>query len=102
MLETELEVETRGALPELGSLRAEIERVDDALVQLIAERCRIASSVGEAKRRRGLPLIDPAREAAVVRRASTLARELALEPETVRQLFWLLIRLSRYAQETEA
>src|SRR5262245_13749166 len=89
-------------LPELGLLRAEIERIDDALVQLIAERCRVASSVGHAKRRGGLPLFDPAREAAVVRRASTLARELALEPETVRQLFWLLIRLSRYAQETAA
>ena len=95
-------METDRVLPELGSLRAEIVRIDDALVQLIAERCRIASTFGQAKERSDLPLFDPAREAAVVRRAATRARELALEPETVRQLFWLLIRLSRHAQQKQA
>ena len=82
----------------LEGLRAQIERIDRALIGLIAERVRLAREVGEAKRALGLPVLDPAREAAVVRRAGTLAREAGLADEDVRYLFWHLIGLSRRAQ----
>lgn len=84
---------------ELARLRAEVERIDRALIGLVAERVRIAREVGEAKRALGLPTLDPAREAAVVRRAGTLAREAGLPDEDVRYIFWHLIGLARRAQE---
>jgi chorismate mutase len=43
-------------------------------------------------------VLDPAREAAVVRRAGTVARDAGLEDEDVRYIFWHLIGLSRRAQ----
>ncbi|MDQ3556159.1 MAG: chorismate mutase, partial [Gemmatimonadota bacterium] len=79
-------------------LRDEIELLDRALVGIIADRVRLAERVGSAKRAAGLPILDPAREAAVVRRAGALAREACLADEDVRYIFWHLIGLSRRAQ----
>jgi len=73
--------------------------LDRALVQLVADRVRLAREVGVAKRAAGLPTLDHVREAAVVRRAVSIARDVGLEhDDEIRQIFWLLIGLSRRAQ----
>ena len=87
------------ARAELARLREEIERVDRDLVATIAERVELALRVSAAKEALGQPTLDPAREAAVVRRAGHLAREAGLDEEGVRALFWQLIGLSRLAQQ---
>jgi chorismate mutase len=85
--------------PELARLREEIEGLDRALIQLVADRVRLARDVGAAKQAAGIPTLDHAREAAVVRRAVVLAREAGLEcDDEIRQIFWQLIGLSRRAQ----
>jgi chorismate mutase len=85
--------------PELSRLRVEIERLDRQLIEVMADRVRLARQVGAAKRAAGLPTLDQAREAAVIRRAAGIARELALpSDEEIRQIFWLVIGLSRRAQ----
>jgi chorismate mutase len=86
---------------ELGTLRERIEQIDRDLIDLIAERVRLARRVGVAKRAAGLPTLDPPREAAVVRRAGALAREAGLDDEDVRYIFWHLIGLSRRTQMEE-
>jgi chorismate mutase len=86
------------AAERLAGLRGEIERIDRQLIALIAERVRLAREVGDAKRELGVPTLDPAREAAVVRRAGELAREAGVGDEDVRYIFWHLIGLSRRAQ----
>jgi len=86
---------------ELLSIRDEIERIDRALIDLIAQRVRLARRVGAVKRSAGLPTLDPPREAAVVRRAGALARDAGLEDEDVRYIFWHLIGLSRRTQMEE-
>ena len=87
-----------GPQAELGEIRTEIERIDRALIELIAERVQLARRVGTVKQAAGLPTLDPPREAAVVRRAGALAREAGLEDEDVRYIFWHLIGLSRRTQ----
>lgn len=89
------------AAADLERIRTEIEGLDRSLIRLIAERVQLARRVGTAKRALGLPILDPAREAAVVRRAGTLARQAGLADEDVRYLFWHLIGLSRRAQLEE-
>jgi chorismate mutase len=85
-------------LAPVEALRGEIEAIDQQLVQLLARRVRIACSVGEAKRAAGLPVLDPAREAAIVRRASACAREAGIDDEDVRYIFWHVVGMSRRAQ----
>jgi len=82
----------------LRSLRERIEQIDRELIGLIAERVQLARDVGAAKRDLGVPTLDPAREAMVVRRAGELAREAGVGAEDVRYIFWHLIGLSRRAQ----
>src|SRR5918998_3073635 len=83
---------------ELEAIRAEIGRVDEAIVFLIDERLRLARRVGELKRSVGMGVLDPSREAAVVRRAGGLARERGLDDEAIRDVFWRLIEMARSAQ----
>ena len=85
----------------LSAGRAEIERIDRALVALLAERVRSGESIAAVKRRLALPITDPAQEARVVRRAAQLARDAGLPEEGVRDLFWRVIALTRDAEHAE-
>ena len=82
----------------LDALRGRIERIDDALLALLQKRMRLARGIGSAKLEAGLPVLDPAREARVVRRAAARARELGMPTEEVRSLFWSIIALCRSEQ----
>ena len=84
----------------LARLRAEIERIDRELVQLLGQRVQLARQVGAVKQRAGMPALDAEREAAVRARAGDAALALGLPPEEVRALFDRIIEVSRRAQDT--
>lgn len=86
-------------LAELVQCRAEIEEIDRRLIALLAERVTLGRKTATIKRAAGLPILDPQREAEVIRRAVTTAREHDLPVEAVRELFWHVVGLSRRAQE---
>jgi chorismate mutase len=88
--------------PALDQGRASIARIDRSLVRLIARRTRLARRIGRAKKSAGLPALDPAREAEVVRHAAVLARDAGLPEEEVRDVFWRLIALCRNAQSEDS
>ncbi len=85
--------------PVLAAHRADLEQLDAELVQLIARRVEIARAVGAHKKAAGLATLDASREAAVVRRAATLARDAQLPEEPVRAVFWQVMELCRRVQE---
>jgi len=89
------------ALNELVGCRAEIERIDNAIVALLAERIEIGKRTGALKRAAGLPILDPTREAAVIRRVTEVARGAGLPPEPIREVFWQIVGMSRRSQEAE-
>lgn len=86
---------------ELESLRLQVDAVDRAIVESFALRVRLARRIGEVKEALGQPVLDPPREAAVVRRVAESAREVGLDPEAVRGIYWKLIGLSRSTQREE-
>ncbi|HSJ26175.1 MAG TPA: chorismate mutase [Longimicrobiales bacterium] len=89
---------TDPGMSELARCRAAIDRLDEMLIMVLAERCAVASASAGLKRAAGQPMVDPAREAAVVRRAAELARSAGLEPEAVRRLYWHVVALCRGSQ----
>jgi chorismate mutase len=86
-------------LAALALCRSEIEELDRRLVALLAERVALGRKTAVLKRAAGLPILDPQREAEVIRRAVTTAREHDLPVEAVREMFWQVVGLSRRAQE---
>jgi chorismate mutase len=95
--------ETTGSDPigQLVSCRAEIERIDNEIVALLGARLALGQKTGELKRVAGLPILDPTREAAVIRRVTERARAAGLPAEPVREIFWHIVGMSRRAQEHE-
>jgi len=61
-------------LAELARCREEIEHIDNSIISLLAERLSLGKRTGELKRAAGLPILDPTREAAVIRRVTASAR----------------------------
>ena len=82
----------------LDALRAEMSDLTDRLIQLVGQRLDLAVEIGAAKSALGLPVLDPAREARVVRDAAARARELGVDPEMVRDIVWRIISAAREAQ----
>ncbi len=86
-------------LAALAQCRTEIEELDRRLIALLADRVALGRKTAILKRAGGLPILDPQREAEVIRRATATAREYNLPLEAVREIFWQVVGLSRRAQE---
>ena len=89
------------ALGELARFRAEIERIDNDIITLLAQRLALGKRTGDLKRAAGLPILDPTREAAVIRRVTAAARDAGLPPEPIREVFWQIVGMSRREQEAQ-
>jgi chorismate mutase/prephenate dehydrogenase len=90
------------ALERLDSLRDRILEVDEALVELIGERRALVLEIGRLKAGMGLPVLDPSREAAVVRRAAEMARKRGVDEELTRDVIWRIMASAREEQEGPA
>jgi chorismate mutase/prephenate dehydrogenase len=82
----------------LEELRDRIIAVDDEIIQLIGERRDLVLEIGRIKESLGLPILDPAREARVVRRVAERSRALGVDEELTRDVIWRIISSARQAQ----
>lgn len=58
-------------------------------------------AVGRLKEILDLPVMDPAQEARVVRKAAARARELGVDEEVTRDVIWRIIASARATQEQD-
>jgi chorismate mutase len=86
-------------LAALADCRDAIAEIDRRIVGLLAERVALGRRTAALKRAAGLPILDPQREAEVIRSATAAAREHGVGTETVREIFWHIVGMSRRAQE---
>ena len=80
----------------LQELRQEIDVIDRELVELFRRRMDVTRRVGEYKRARGIPVLDPERERQVLQNKGELAGE-SLRPAAI-TLFQTIMALSRRQQ----
>ena len=81
----------------LDELRAEIDRIDDQLINLFEERMEVASKIGQYKKENGLPVLNSQREREILNNIADKSK-----PEMksyLRVLYSLLFELSRSYQE---
>ncbi len=84
---------------QLRACREDLEKLDRDLVEMVARRLTIARRTTALKQAANLPILDPQREAAVIRNAVSHARTLGVPEEPVREIFWHIVGLSRRVQE---
>lgn len=92
-------MEIEEARAELERIRGRISEIDDRLIRIIGERRDLVLEVGRLKAILNLPILDPGREAQVVRQAAARARELGVDEEVTRDVIWRIIASARTTQE---
>ncbi len=92
-------IEPSAALAQLGACRQDLERLDREIITLIGQRLTLARTTTALKRAADLPVLDPQREAVVIRNAVSHARKLRVPEEPVREIFWHIVGMSRRIQE---
>jgi 3-deoxy-7-phosphoheptulonate synthase len=80
------------------ALRASINRIDERLLQLMAERAKVATNIGLAKRVTDRPIHDAIREAEHTGQLCRLGEALGLPPRVVRDFYQVLARHGFAAQ----
>jgi isochorismate pyruvate lyase len=71
----------------MGDIRKEIDRIDENLIKLLAERQRWVEKAVEVKRRDGLPARDEARVRQVIDHVRVLARGHNVDPALVEAMW---------------
>ena len=82
----------------LALLRGRLEELDGELIGLVGLRRDLVLEVGRVKGRMGRPILDPVREARVVRRAAERARAAGVDEELIRDVIWRIMASARDAQ----
>ena len=76
----------------LADLRASIDNIDAALINMLAERFRRTKEVGVLKALHGMPPADLAREKIQIERLRQLARDAHLDPDFAEKFLNFIIR----------
>ena len=82
----------------LQTLRDQIDAVDLDIVDLLAKRNALITTVADVKRSTGVPIKDASREASLLAERRDRAANAGLNPDTVEGMFRLLLRASRDKQ----
>ncbi len=83
----------------LAPLRAEIDALDRALIDLLSERTRLTARIGEIKQAQALPLYAPDREAALLATRRQQASAVGLDPALIEDVLRRVMRDSYASQE---
>jgi chorismate mutase len=76
---------------DLLDLRAQIDGLDQALVELLGRRFRVTDEVGRLKASSGLVAVDPEREATQEARLRSLAMRHGVNPDVVARIFRTIV-----------
>ena len=76
---------------ELEDLRAQLERIDDALLDALRERITCCVRIAEVKQRGDVPMMQPHRIRRVHERAASYAADNDLDPGFLHRLYDLII-----------
>ena len=83
----------------LKELREEIDEIDGQLIRFLADRVKVCEAIGVAKRAKGLPVKDAAREKDVYRRVTQQAVSLGLNPVQVEAVYREIVNMCSSVQE---
>ena len=86
---------------DLSELRQQIDSIDSQLVKLLAQRADITAKVGQYKSLVGLPIYVPEREAELIAKRRTEAKQQNVSPVLVEDLLRRIMRESYHTQNVD-
>ncbi|NOK35579.1 bifunctional chorismate mutase/prephenate dehydratase [Corallococcus exercitus] len=86
-------------IPTLETLRAQIERIDDDILDALQRRMALADDVARAKLVTAWPFRDPQREDLLLRKLRGRAAERGLDPHEVERLYRVILDMSVARQQ---
>ena len=75
------------AAADLERLRAQLDALDEVLLDTVRDRIRCCVRIGEVKRRDGVPMMQPHRIAAVHERAAAYAAEHGIDAAFLHRIY---------------
>jgi chorismate mutase-like protein len=79
------------AAEDLERLRAQLDALDQVLLDTVRDRIRCCVGIADVKRRHGVPMMQPHRIAVVQERAASYAARHGIDAEFLRRLYDLII-----------
>lgn len=83
----------------IEELRAEIDKLNKEMVELLAKRMEVAGEIAEYKRQRGLPVHVPEREKQVIENVKNIAKEKGLDEKIAEDIFLKIIEHTRNSEK---
>ena len=84
---------------EIAGFRKEIDRIDQQIIELIAERQKIATEIAHRKSQHGLAIHDETRIKELMSRVFDSAVEHNIDPVFIVRIFEILIEMSEERQK---
>jgi chorismate mutase len=84
----------------LDELRIKIDEINEQIIQLLAERSEVSKQIAEEKKSIGKEIYDPEREAQLIIKIKTLAKEKGLDEDLIENIFKQIMDNSKEIQET--
>lgn len=84
---------------ELQTYRDTLDRIDAALVYLLAERFSVTETIGQLKADIDLPALDAQRETAQLERLQKIAEASGLDPDRLERVFRAITGMVRERHE---
>jgi len=81
-------------IPSIDEVREEIRKIDDEIIQLIADRVKLAEKVLMAKKKNNLDINDERQNEIVLKRVEDLAVKNDLDVSLVKDIFEKLIEMN--------
>jgi chorismate mutase len=86
-------------LEDIQTLRKRVDEIDDQIIKVLSERVKICKSIGETKKKQGLPVRDKSRENEVFIRVKEKAAKYQLDPAQIEMLYREIVNICSAVQE---
>jgi len=84
----------------LDELRVKIDGINEQIIQLLAERAEVSKQIAEEKKSIGKEIYDPEREAQLIIKIKTLAKEKGLDEDLIENIFKQIMDNSKEIQKS--
>ena len=78
----------------LKDVREKIQKIDDQIIELIAQRTGLAEKILDAKKRENMEIDDDEQNRIVLKRAVEAATEHGMDVGAVKRIYGILIKMS--------